>query len=350
MKLSMMINYAGGFKEAAQRVVELEKAGLDQVWIAEAYSFDAISQVGYLAAITNRVEIGTGIVNVYSRSAALMAMTAAGCDYVSDGRFILGLGASGPQVIEGFHGIPYEKPMQRIKEYIEVCRTVWKREPLNYQGQTVTAPLPTGVGTGLGKPLKLINHPKRADIPVWWASLKGMSVEATAELANGWLPIMFVPEKFDRVWGKQLKAGLAKRSPELGTLEISAGGILAIGDDNVGDKKSKILDMVRPNSALYIGGMGARGKNFYNDICRAYGYEDEAKIIQDLYLDGKKEEAAANVPTEMLELTNLVGPKSLIAERVAAFKEAGVTVLSVNPVGADAVRQIETLRDIVDSI
>jgi F420-dependent oxidoreductase-like protein len=240
--------------------------------------------------------------------------------------------------------------MQRIKEYIEVCRTVWKREPLNYQGQTVQAPLPPGVGTGLGKPLKLINHPKRADIPVWWASLKGLSVEATAELADGWLPIMFVPEKFDRVWGKQLKAGLAKRSPELGTLDISAGGILAIGDDNVGDKKSKILDMVRPNSALYIGGMGARGKNFYNDICRAYGYEDEAKLIQDLYLDGKKDEAAANVPTEMLELTNLVGPKGFIADRVAAYKEAGVTVLSVNPVGPDAVHQIETLRDIVDSL
>ena len=137
MKLSMGLGYAGGFKESVQRVVELEKAGLDQVWVAEAYSFDAISQVGYLAAMTNRIEIGTGIVNVYSRSAALMAMTAAGCDYVSDGRFILGLGASGPQVVEGFHGIPYEKPMQRIKEYIEVCRTVWKREPLNYQGQTV---------------------------------------------------------------------------------------------------------------------------------------------------------------------------------------------------------------------
>jgi F420-dependent oxidoreductase-like protein len=351
MKLSMMVNYAGGFKEAAARVVELEKAGLDQVWIAEAYSFDAISQVGYLAAITNRVEIGTGIVNVYSRSAALMAMTGAGCDYVSDGRFILGLGASGPQVVEGFHGVPYEKPMQRIKEYIEVCREVWKREKaLNYQGQTVTAPLPAGEGTGLGKPLKLINHPLRSDIPIWWASLKGLSVEATAELADGWLPIMFVPEKFDKVWGKQLKAGTAKRSKDLKPLDISAGGILAIGEDNVGDTKAKILNMVRPNSALYIGGMGARGKNFYNDICSAYGYEAEAKLVQDLYLDGKKEEAAAAVPTEMLELTNLVGPKSFIAERVAAFKEAGVTVLSVNPVGPDAAKQIEILRDIVDSI
>jgi F420-dependent oxidoreductase-like protein len=241
--------------------------------------------------------------------------------------------------------------MQRIKEYIEVCREVWKREKaLNYQGQTVTAPLPAGEGTGLDKPLKLINHPLRADIPIWWASLKGLSVEATAELADGWLPIMFVPEKFDKVWGKQLKAGTAKRSKDLKPLDISAGGILAIGEDNVGDTKAKILNMVRPNSALYIGGMGARGKNFYNDICSAYGYEAEAKLVQDLYLDGKKEEAAAAVPTEMLELTNLVGPKSFIAERVAAFKEAGVTVLSVNPVGPDAAKQVEILRDIVDSI
>ena len=161
---------------------------------------------------------------------------------------------------------------------------------------------------------------------------------------------MFVPEKFDKVWGKQLKAGAAKRSKDLKTLQISAGGVLAIGEQFVGDAKSKVIDSVRPNSALYIGGMGARGKNFYNDICSAYGYEAEAKLVQDLYLDGKKDEAAAAVPAEMLELTNLVGPRSFVAERVAAFKEAGVTHLSVNPVGGDAVKQVEILRDIIDSI
>jgi F420-dependent oxidoreductase-like protein len=329
----------------------LEKAGLDQVWIAEAYSYDSISQVGYLAAITDKVEIGTGIVNVYSRTAALMAMTAAGCDYVSDGRFILGLGASGPQVIEGFHGVPYEKPMQRTKEYIEACRMIWKREAkFEYHGQTVNVPLPAGEGTGLGKPLKLINHPVRSDIPIWWASLKGLSVTATAELADGWLPIMFIPEKYQNVWGPQLKAGLAKRDPSLKRLDISAGGMLAIGDDLVGDAQKKILDMARPNAALYVGGMGARGKNFYNDICRDYGYEQEAVDVQDLYLEGKKDEAAARIPGEWLELSNLVGPKSYIKDRVGAYKEAGVTVLSVNPVGPDAAHQIETLRDIVDSV
>jgi F420-dependent oxidoreductase-like protein len=349
MKLSMAINYSGGFKEAAQRVVDLEKAGLDVVWIAEAYSFDAISQVGYLAAITERVEIATGILNVYSRTAALMAMTAAGCDYVSDGRFILGLGASGPQVIEGFHGMPYEKPMVRIKEYIESCRKIWAREEkFEFHGQTVNVPLPEGQGTGLGKPLKIINHPLRKDIPIWWASLMGLSVTATAQHANGWLPIFFDPEKFHDVWGDELKAGLAKRDPSLGQLEISAGGMLAIDDKIDAEARNKILDFARPQSALYIGGMGARDKNFYNTICQKYGYVKEAIEIQDLYLEGKKNEAAAAVPTQMLENTNLVGSKSYVKERLAAYKEAGVTILSVNPVGGDAVQQIETLRELLD--
>ncbi|WP_436796328.1 LLM class F420-dependent oxidoreductase [Actinospongicola halichondriae] len=349
MKLSMTLNYGGAFRDSAERVVALEAAGIDQVWVAELYSFDAISQVGYLAAKTKTIEIGTSILNVYSRSAALMAMTAAGCDHVSDGRFALGLGASGPQVIEGFHGIPFEKPMQRIKEYIEACRIVWRRETgFTYRGETVQVPLPDGLGTGLGKPLKIINHPQRADIPIWWASLKPRSVAATAEMADGWLPIMFVPERYEQVWGKDLKAGLARRDPGLGALEIAAGGMVAIGEDLVGDVRDAVLDQGRATAALYIGGMGARGKNFYNDVARAYGYEQEAIAIQDLYLDGRKTEAAAAVPSELLALSHLVGPIGHIKDRVAAYKEAGVTVLSVNPVGPDAVRTVEALRGIVD--
>ena len=350
MKLSMMLNYAGGFHAAVDRVVELEKAGLDVVWIAEAYSADAISQVGYLAAKTNTVEIGTGIVNVYSRTAALMAMTAAGCDYVSNGRFILGLGASGPQVIEGFHGVPYEKPMQRIKEYIQACRMIWAREePFHMDGQTVKVPLPAGEGTGLGKPLKIIKPGQeiRKDIPIWWASLMGLSVQATAEVADGWLPIFFDPDKFQNVWGDDLKKGLAKRDPNLPRLQISAGGMVAIDEKLTGEAQDKILDYSRPNTALYIGGMGARDKNFYNTICKKYGYEKEAIEIQDLYLSGRKDEAAAAVPREMLANSNLVGPKSFIKERLAAFKEAGVTVLSVNPVGPDAAKTIETLKEMI---
>jgi F420-dependent oxidoreductase-like protein len=344
----MQLSYAGDFKEAAQKVVDLESAGLDIVWVAEAYTFDAISLMGYLAAKTERVQIGSGIINVYSRSASLVGMTFAGLDYISGGRAICGLGASGPQVIEGFHGIAYEKPMARIKEYIDVCRMVWKREVVEYDGKVVHVPLPAGEGTGLGKPLKLINHPVRPSIPVWWASLMGLSVEATAEVADGWLPIMFIPERADRVWGDQLRAGTAKRSPELAPLEIAAGGMVAIGEELVGDAATRLLDFARPGVALYVGGMGARGKNFYNDVARRYGFVDEAIEIQDLYLDGKKDEAASKVPGEWLEKANLVGPPSYIAERVAAYKEAGVTVLSVNPVGPDAVKTIETLRSIVD--
>lgn len=350
MKLAMNINYAGGFKETAKKVVELEKVGLDVVWVAEAYSADAISQVGYLAAVTDTIQIGTGIVNAFSRTPALMAMTAVGCDYVSDGRFILGIGASGPQVIEGFHGVPYEKPMQRIKEYIDVCRMVWAREqPLEYHGAAVDVPLPAGEGTGLGKPLKIIKPGQeiRRDIPIWWASLKEKSVEATAAYANGWIPIFFMPEKYDIVWGNDLRRGLAKRDPSLGTLEITAGGMTAIDESLTGDAQKKILDYGRDTVALYVGGMGARGKNFYNDIATAYGFDKEAKLIQDLYLDGKKKEAAAEVPAELLEKSNLVGPRSYVKERIAAYKAAGVTTLQVNPIG-DAVKTIETLRELVD--
>ncbi len=347
MKLAMMLNYSGDFHADVARVQDLERAGLDLVWVAEAYSFDAISQVGFLAAKTSRIEIGTGIINVFSRTATAVAQTAAGCDFVSDGRFVLGLGASGPQVIEGFHGVPYEHPMPRIREYIDVCRMVWRREPVVYDGSVVQIPLPEGQGTGLGKPLKLINRPKRADIPVFWASLMGKSVTATARHADGWLPIFFDPEQFEHVWGDELRAGLADREPTLGPLQISAGGMVAIGEELVGEGADRVLDLGRPNAALYVGGMGARDQNFYNTIARRYGYVDEAAEIQDLYLSGRREEAAAAVPRALLAGTNLVGPESFVAERIAAYREAGVTHLSVTPVGPDPVKTVETLRTLI---
>jgi F420-dependent oxidoreductase-like protein len=229
-----------------------------------------------------------------------------------------------------------------------VCRMTWKREPVVYDGATVQVPLPEGQGTGLAKPLKIINHPVRNDIPIFWASLMGLSVTATAQYADGWLPIFFDPEKFHQVWGDELKAGTAKRDADRGQLQISAGGMVAIGDEFVGEKKQQILDMARPNIALYVGGMGARDKNFYNTICQKYGYVDEAIEIQDRYLSGDKSGAAAAVPSEMLENTNLVGPAGEIKERLAAYKEAGVTHLSVSPVGGDAVQTVEKLREILD--
>jgi F420-dependent oxidoreductase-like protein len=348
MKLSMMTSYSGDIHADVKQVQALERAGLDVVWIPEAYTFDAISQIGYLAAKTERLEIGTGIINAFSRTATAVAQTAAGCDYVSGGRFILGLGASGPQVIEGFHGVPYEKPMARIREYIDVCRMTWRREPVVYDGQVVHIPLPEGQGTGLGRPLKLINHPQRASIPIFWASLMGKSVRSTARHADGWMPFLFDPEKFRDVWGDDLDAGLPGRDPALGPLQIAAGGIAAIGDELAGDGADRVLDRARAHTALYVGGMGARHQNFYNTIAQRYGYVDEAAEIQDLYLAGRKDEAAARVPRQMLVGTNLVGPKSYVAERIAAYRDAGVTHLTVNPVGADPVATMETLRSLLD--
>ncbi len=348
MKLGTSVNYVGDFEKSVEQVVELEQAGLDVVWVAEAYSVDAVSQMGYLAAKTSRIEIGSGILNVYSRTASAVAQTAAGLDMVSNGRFILGLGASGPQVIEGFHGVPYEKPMARIKEYIDVVRMTLRREPVVYDGKTVTVPLPEGEGTGLGKPLKLINHPVRNEIPIWWASLMPLSVKATAQAADGWLPVFFVPDEFQRVWGDDLKAGTAKRDPALGRLEIGAGTTVAIGEEFVGEGADKVLDLGRPSTALYWGGMGARDKNFYNTIAKKYGYEKEAVEIQDLYLDGHKEEAAAAVPRDFLDRASLVGPPSLIKERLGLWKESGVTVLNVNIApGQDKAATVSQLRDMI---
>ncbi|MFP5328012.1 MAG: LLM class F420-dependent oxidoreductase [Acidimicrobiia bacterium] len=339
MRLSMQMPYAGGFEQSIAQVVELEKAGLDIVWVAEAYGFDAVSVMGYLAARTERVQIGSGILPIYSRTPTLTAMTAAGVDYVSGGRAILGLGASGPQVIEGWHGVPYDKPLARTREIIDICRQVWKRERVSYEGSCYTLPLPPEQGTGLGKPLKMITHPVREQIPIYVASLGPKNVELTAELAEGWLPILYVPEKAKDVWGESLAAGLVKRDPALGQLEISAGGMVAIGDDVAG-----VRDMARPMVALYVGGMGAKGKNFYNALARRYGYEREAEQIQDLYLDGKKQEAAAAVPADLLEKTNLVGPEGYVKERIQAMAESGVTVLSIIPVDPDPVRLVEKIK------
>ena len=330
MQITMGLSYAGGFRESARRVAELEKAGLDMVWVAELYGFDAPSLMGYLAALTERVKIASGILPLYSRTPTLIAQTAVGIDALSNGRFELGLGASGPQVIEGWHGVPYNNPIGRTREIIEICRKVWAREaPLEHAGRNYTLPLPAEQGTGLGKPLKIIGRPVRPRIPVWVASLGEKNVQMTVEMAEGWLPFLFIPDKARDVWGKSIDAGLAKRDPALGPLQIAAGGVVAIGE---GDDVIAHRQLNRGGAALYIGGMGARGKNFYNELACRYGYEAEAAEIQDLYLSGRKDEAAAKVPDELLELTSLCGPESYVAERLAAYKEAGVTHLQVTPI------------------
>jgi F420-dependent oxidoreductase-like protein len=329
MKIATQLSYAGGFHESARQVREMERAGLDLVWVAEAYGFDAPSLMGFLAALTERVEIGSGILPIYTRTPTLIAMTAAGVDALSGGRCHLGLGASGPQVIEGWHGVAYDAPIGRTREIVSICRKVWARqEPLRHDGRYYHLPLPEGQGTGLGKPLKIIAHPVRPRIPVWVAALGEKNVAMAAEVADGWLPIIFIPEKAGEVWGNALAEGRAKRDGSLEPLMVSGGGLLAIGE---GDEVVAMRDLARPMLALYIGGMGAKGRNFYNDLACRYGYAKEAALIQDLYLAGKKEEAAAAVPDEMLSLTSLCGPRGWVAERVAALREAGVTHLQVTP-------------------
>ncbi|MGH3493853.1 MAG: LLM class F420-dependent oxidoreductase [Sciscionella sp.] len=346
MRIGMGMNYSDGFAEAAREVAELERAGLDILFVPEAYSFDAVSQLGYLAAKTERVQLASGIVQIYTRTPTLTAMTAAGLDFVSNGRFVLGMGASGPQVIEGFHGVPYQAPLGRTREVVEICRSVWRREKVDYQGKYYQIPLPADRGTGLGKPLKIINHPVRDRIPILLAAIGPKNVAMTAEIAEGWEPIFFHPEKAAGVWGDSLAAGKAKRDPALGELDVCVGAPLAIGEDTDG-----LLDGIRPMLALYIGGMGAKGKNFYNDLAKRYGYESEAEQIQDLYLEGKKDQAAALVPEELIKAISLIGPASYVKERVAAFAEAGTTTLNVTPLAGDTagrVKLIEAVRTSVD--
>jgi F420-dependent oxidoreductase-like protein len=348
MRIGMSLNYAGGFRETVDELADYEKAGLDIVFVPEAYSFDAVSQLGFIAARTERLQIASGILQIYTRTPTLTAMTAAGLDYVSDGRFVLGIGASGPQVIEGWHGVPYHAPIGRTREIIEICRTVWRRERLTYEGKYYNLPLPADQGTGLGKPLKLINHPVRERIPIIVASLGPKNVEMTAELAEGWEPIFYLPEKAGDVWGDALAKGKAKRDPSLGELDVVAQASLAIGDDVEG-----YLEFGRPMAALYIGGMGAKGKNFYNDLARRYGFEKEAEEIQDLYLDGKKQEAAAKVPYDLLQKTSLIGTEGFVRDRLAALKETGVTTLNVTPIAGDhaaRVKLVEKVRELAASV
>jgi F420-dependent oxidoreductase-like protein len=343
MKLSTSLPYAGNVKQAMRQVQDLESAGLDLVWIAEAYGFDAVSLLGYLAAQTETVELGAGILPIYTRTPTLLAMTAAGLDELSDGRFVLGLGASGPQVIEGFHGVPYDRPIARTREIIDICRTVWAREaPLTYSGAAYQVPLPPERGTGLGKPLKIIAHPKRAHIPVHVAALGEKNVALAAEVADGWLPLFYLPERADAVFGASLDAGASRRAADLGPLDVTAGGIVCIGEPD--ETRAALDTFARPVTALYVGGMGAKGRNFYNTLVQRYGYEAAAAEIQDLYLSGQKAEAAAAIPDDLLELTNLCGSPGFVKERLAAYREAGVTIMNVTPIGADPVKLIEQLK------
>ena len=341
MKISTTLSFNGDPVRYAQQAKDLESVGVDLMWGGEIYGFDLTSALAFVAGQTTTLELMTGIIPVFSRTPALIAQTAATIDALSGGRFHLGLGSSGPQVIEGWHGVPFDRPLQRTRETIEVCRKVWCREPLTFDGKTIQLPLPAGKGSGLGKPLKFMGAPLRQDIPVWIAAIGPKNVELAAEVAQGWQPIHFVPDRFQQVWGEALRDGNAKRSPDLPPLQIMAGAMVAIGD---GPHVKQAREATRSHVGFYVGGMGAREKNFYNELFQRYGWVNEAKEIQDLFLSGKKEEAFSKVPDEYVDLATLAGDPGFIRERISVYKEVGVSYLNIDPVGPDPLKTIEQIK------
>src|SRR5215813_3815534 len=322
MRLGLNFGYWGS--EPTDNIniaLEAERLGYHSLWTAEAYGSDAVTPLTWLAAKTEGINVGTAIMQMPARTPAMTAMTAATLDLLTGGRFLLGLGVSGPQVIEGWHGVHYGKPLVRTREYVGIVRSVLKRErPLEHHGEHYD--IPVVGGTGLGKPLKLIVHPRRPDLPIYLAAIGPKNVALAAEVADGWLPVFFSPHKMG-IFRAYLEDGFAKRPGGAPTdFDIAPSAAVVIGDDI-----DQCRMRVKPNLALYIGGMGARGRNFYNDLACRYGYEAAARTIQDLYLAGKKEEAIAAVPDALVDEVALCGPRERIRSLLGAWHDAGVTTL-----------------------
>ncbi|MBU1589248.1 MAG: LLM class F420-dependent oxidoreductase [Actinobacteria bacterium] len=321
-RLGITVDYADDFATSATEVTEFERAGIDVIAVAEAYSFDAVSRLGYLAAITERVTLLSAILPIFSRTPALIAMTAAGLDSVSGGRFELGLGSSGAQVVEGFHGVPFRRRSAGSARSSRSAARSGAARSSSTRARATRSPLPGG----LGKPLKLINEPVRASIPIALASITPKAVEQTAEIADGWLPLFFHPTRSRAVWGEALDAGAAKRDPALGALDV-----IVTVPFHVGPGAELALEGHRQRLALYVGGMGAKNANFYNDLAVRYGYEDEAARVQELYLAGEKDAAAAALPDDLVRDTALIGTEQEVQSRVDALVAAGVSTLMIAP-------------------
>jgi F420-dependent oxidoreductase-like protein len=309
---------------------EAERLGYDSAWAAEAWGTDAATVLSWLAATTTTIKVGSAIFQIPARTPAATAMTAATLDLMSGGRFLLGLGVSGPQVVEGWHGEPWGKPLAKTREYVEIVRTVLRRETLEHDGEHYQVPYAGPGATGLGKPLKLMARPLRSDIPIYLAVFKPRAVELAAEIADGWLPIFFSPERARDTF----PAPFARN----GDFDVAPAVPALVSDD-----LDSARDALRAYYALYVGGMGARGKNFYNDLVSSYGYEAEAKEIQDLFLDGKQRDAAAAVPDALIDEMALVGPPERIADRLAAWRESGATTILVSA------RDQATLRAVAEA-
>ena len=342
MRLGLSVGYWGaGLRGNTDLVEEADRLGYHSVWAAEAYGSDVVSVLAWFGARTQGIKLGSGIMQMPARTPAMTAMTAATLDALSGGRFLLGLGLSGPQVVEGWHGVPYGKPLGKTREYVSIVRAALRRqEPLVHDGEQYQIPYRGADATGLGKPLKLIMHPDRPDLPIYLASIGPKNVQLTAEIADGWLPVFYSPDKSANVFDEYLAAGFS-RSADPGKRErfdVAPSVSVVVTDDLETGR-----NMVKPFMALYIGGMGARGKNFYFDLACRYGYEQAAAEIQDLYLAGKKEEAVHRVPDALVDETNLVGPRAAIRDRLEAWQESGVTTLLVSTMDIATVRTLAEL-------
>jgi F420-dependent oxidoreductase-like protein len=334
VKLGVNLGYAPPGTNPADLVPfaqEAERLGFDSVWAAEAWGTDAVTVLSWLAAKTTTIKVGSAIMQIPGRTPANTAMTAATLDLMSGGRFILGLGTSGPQVVEGWHGEPWGKPLTKTREYVEIVRSALRRETVEHEGEHYRIPYDGPDATGLGKPLKMMLRPLRADIPIYLAATGPKNVALAAEIADGWLPIFVDPERFDAAFGPSLTG-----APD--GFEIAATVNVLVGDD-----VQALRDSLKPNLALYVGGMGAKGKNFYNSLMRRYGWEAEADMIQELFLSGRQREAIAAVPDELVDAVALVGPKERNRDRLEAWRQTPVTTLIVGSPQPEALQVLAEL-------
>ena len=339
VKLGLHLGYWGSQPiDVTPLVEEAERLGFDSIWSAEAYGSDAVAWLAWVASRTERLRFGTAIMQIPARTPAATAMTAITLDHLSGGRFTLGLGMSGPQVVEGWHGVPYGKPLQRTREYVEIVRAMLRRDkPVEFEGEYHRLPAEGPGSTGLGKPLKTIVHPLRPDLPIYLAAIGPKNVSLAAEIADGWIPTQYSPHRAG-LFRPHLQEGFARAGKDGARFEIAPLVPVFAGND-----VQACRDLLKPFLALYVGGMGARGRNFYNDLVRRYGYEAEAERIQDLYLEGRKGEAAGAVPDALVDEVALVGPVARIRDQMAAWREAGVTTLLA------ATLQIDSLRALAEA-
>ena len=341
MRLGVNIGYVTGpVDEHVQLAVAAERLGYDVAWAAEAYGSDAPTLLSYIAAKTERIGVGSAIMQIPARTPAMTAMTAATLDLLSHGRFRLGLGVSGPQVSEGWHGVRFDKPLGRTREYVDVVRMALARQQVTYDGEHHTLPLPDGPG----KALKLMIRPERERVPVYLAAVGPKNLELTGEIADGWLAIFFAPEHA-AVSLDPLRAGLDRAGRDAGAIDVCATVPVVVGDD-----VDACAEPLRGYTALYVGGMGSRKQNFYNALARRMGFEEAAQEIQDRYLDKQHREAMAAVPFELVDRTSLIGPPARIVDRLHAYADAGVTTLAVTAAAATHEERVATLRTVADAL